>query len=70
MGQAAGTAAALSARLSVLPRRLDPGILRQALTHQGVDLDATERPEAGWSTDLDLDPDSEEAWEVPGKHSV
>jgi hypothetical protein len=35
-GQAAGTAAALSLRQNIPPRRLDPNLLRQSLSAQGV----------------------------------
>jgi hypothetical protein len=38
IGQAAGTAAALCCQHRVSPRRLDTGLLRQALLAQGVDL--------------------------------
>ena len=70
MGQAAGTAAALSVQHNVAPRDLDTGSLRRELNHQGVVLDATERPNPAWSTDLDYKPASAEAWEVPGKIHV
>jgi hypothetical protein len=38
LGQAAGTAAALSLQRGVSPRRLDAGMLRERLVHDGVDL--------------------------------
>ena len=38
LGQAAGTAAALSVQGGVSPRRLDPAVLRERLTRDGVDL--------------------------------
>ncbi len=38
LGQAAGTAAALSVQAGVSPRRLDPAALRARLIHDGVDL--------------------------------
>jgi FAD-dependent oxidoreductase family protein len=65
MGQAAGTAAALAARQGIPPRGLDAGALRRELQSQGVVLDATERPNPGWSTDLSLKPKHPQAWEVP-----
>jgi hypothetical protein len=66
MGQAAGTAAALSAQQDVHPRALDPSALRKELRGQGVVLDATERPKPEWSTDQSLKPRRPQAWEVPG----
>ncbi|MDF1512982.1 MAG: FAD-dependent oxidoreductase [Anaerolineae bacterium] len=69
MGQAAGTAAALATRFDVLPRGLDASALRQELIRQGVELEATERPNQDWSTDLNMDPDSENEWEVSGKQA-
>ncbi|MBV9409376.1 MAG: FAD-dependent oxidoreductase [Candidatus Eremiobacteraeota bacterium] len=38
LGQAAGTAAALSLQQGVTPRALDPALLREHLIHNGVDL--------------------------------
>jgi hypothetical protein len=41
LGQAAGTAAALSLRAGVTPRALDPRLLRERLMRDGVDLRRT-----------------------------
>ena len=65
MGQAAGTAAALSVRHATSPRQLDAGVLRRELERQGVELGATERPDPDWSTDLSMKPRQAQAWEVP-----
>ena len=43
LGQAAGTAAALSLHAGVTPRALDPAVLREKLVRDGVDL---RRPQA------------------------
>jgi hypothetical protein len=66
MGQAAGTAAAMAVKHNVSPRELDVGEIRQTLKQQGVVLDETQRPDPGWSTDMDYKPESSQAWEVPG----
>ncbi len=42
LGQAAGTAAALSLRERVTPRTLDTALLRERLIRDGVDLRRTE----------------------------
>jgi hypothetical protein len=65
MGQAAGTAAALSVQYGVSPRKLDVAALRRELQRQGVELGATERPLPDWSTDQSYKPDNPQAWEVP-----
>lgn len=67
MGQAAGTAAAVSCKHKLQPRLLNVDILRKELIQQGVVLDTTERPDPAWSTNLSIDPESAEAWEVPGR---
>ncbi|MBV8581036.1 MAG: FAD-dependent oxidoreductase [Candidatus Eremiobacteraeota bacterium] len=53
LGQAAGTAAALSLRQGVTPRALDPALLRERLIHDGVDLrrSATAQPVLSSSKD-------------------
>ena len=46
LGQAAGTAAALSVQLSISPRALDASLLRERLIRDGVDLRRPVRPSA------------------------
>jgi hypothetical protein len=46
LGQAAGTAAALSMQADVAPRALDPAALRARLIRDGVDLRRAEKARA------------------------